>query len=144
MGFGNPYGDEWSPDIAAEWTRRLAEDVGVEVVSLADTIGVADPSTIEYLFSNLIPEFPDLEIGAHFHTRPDNWKEKVEAAYKNGCLRFDGAMKGFGGCPMAEDDLVGNMATENLIQFMGEKDIENSLDKEAFKDAAQEALKTFP
>jgi hydroxymethylglutaryl-CoA lyase len=144
MGFGNPYGDEWSPSLASEWTRRLVEELDIRTVSLADTIGVADPETVASLYSELIPAYPDVEFGAHFHTRPDSWKANIEAAYSNGCRRFDSAIKGFGGCPMAEDELVGNMATEDLIAFMDEKGVETGLDREAFSRAAQEALRTFP
>ncbi len=144
MGFGNPYGDDWSPSLASDWTRRLVEDLGIRTVSLADTIGVADPDTVRKLFAELIPAYPDVEFGAHFHTRPDSWKANIEAAYANGCERFDSAIKGFGGCPMAEDELVGNMATEDLIAFMEEKKVEHGLDREAFSKAAQEALRTFP
>lgn len=144
MGFGNPYGDEWSPGLASEWTRRLVEDLGIRTISLADTIGVADPKTVERLFSELIPSYPHVEFGAHFHTRPDSWKANIEAAYSSGCQRFDSALKGFGGCPMAEDELVGNMATEDLLAFIEEKNVEVGVDREAFAQAAQEALRTFP
>ncbi|MFB6258392.1 MAG: hydroxymethylglutaryl-CoA lyase [Flavobacteriales bacterium] len=144
MGFGNPYGDTWSPTLASEWTRRLVEEIGVRIVSLADTVGVADPATVRDLFSELIPNYPDVEFGAHFHTRPDAWKANIEAAYSSGCRRFDAALKGFGGCPMAEDELVGNMATEDLISFMDEKGDGHGLDREAFSKAAHEALRTFP
>jgi hydroxymethylglutaryl-CoA lyase len=144
MGFGNPYGDEWSPELASDWTKRLVKELGIRTVSLADTIGVADPETVKALYSELIPAYPDVEFGAHFHTRPDRWKANIEAAHSSGCRRFDSAMKGFGGCPMAEDELVGNMATEDLIAFMDEKGEKNELDREAFSRAAQEALRTFP
>ncbi len=144
MGFGNPYGDEWNTDIAIHWTRKLVEDIGVRTVSLADTIGVADPGAIEYLFSGLIPEFPDVEFGAHLHTRPDTWKEKVEAAWNSGCRRFDSTLKGFGGCPMAEDELIGNMATENLIAFLEEKNVDHGLDREALRKAMELVAVTFP
>lgn len=144
MGFGNPFGDEWSPALASEWTDRLVKEIGVQTVSLADTIGVADPYTVKKLFSGLIPDHPRIEFGAHFHTRPDSWKANIEAAWESGCQRFDSAMQGFGGCPMAEDELVGNMATENLLSFFDEKAADTGLDRDAFKEAFQEALRTFP
>lgn len=144
MGFGNPYGDEWSPELASSWTRNLVEDLGVRTVSLADTVGVGDPETVRSLYSELIPAYPEVEFGAHLHTRPDTWKKNVDAAWKAGCRRFDGAMKGFGGCPMAEDDLVGNLATENLLAYAEENGIDPGIDREAFQEAAQEAVRTFP
>ena len=116
MGFGNPYGDPWNVDIVGEWTERLS-DMGVKILSLSDTIGSSTPDVIEYLFSNLIPKYPEIEFGAHLHTTPDSWHEKVDAAYKAGCLRFDGAIKGYGGCPMAKDELVGNMPSEKIIDY---------------------------
>ena len=116
MGFGNPYGDAWSPEVAISWVNRLAA-LGVKIISMSDTVGVGNPESISYLFKNLIPAFPNIEFGAHLHTHSFNWEEKVKAAHDNGCNRFDGAMKGYGGCPMAADDLVGNMPTENLLQF---------------------------
>lgn len=120
MGFGNPYGDPWNVDIAATWAGKLAE-IGIPVLSLSDTIGVADTDSISYLFSGLIPAFPNVEFGAHLHTIPWQWKPKIETAYQSGCRRFDGAIKGFGGCPMAADDLTGNMPTEHLIVFFREQ-----------------------
>ena len=134
MGFGNPYGDEWSPEIVANWARKIAA-MDIDIISLADTIGVAKPDTIEYLFSNLIPELPEVEFGAHFHTTPQSWKEKVDAAFKSGCMRFDGAIKGFGGCPMAEDKLTGNMPTENLISYLNDNGIKHDLNEDEFKSA---------
>jgi hydroxymethylglutaryl-CoA lyase len=116
MGFGNPYGDPWSPDIVCRWAEQLIE-TGIPIISLADTIGVADVKTIAFLFGKLIPAFPGIEFGAHLHTLKTNWKEKVDAAYHNGCLRFDGAFKGYGGCPMAADELTGNMPMEYLLDY---------------------------
>lgn len=116
MGFGNPYGDPWSAEVVEHWVSKL-HNLGIRIFALSDTVGGGNPENISYLFKNLIPAYPDSEFGAHLHTRPDNWKEKVEAAYNNGCQRFDGAIKGFGGCPMAEDELVGNMPTERLLEF---------------------------
>jgi hydroxymethylglutaryl-CoA lyase len=117
MGFGNPYGDLYSPDIAIAWSDRLYRELGVEIIALSDTIGVATPEIIIELYSNLIPAIPQVEFGAHMHTTPDTWHEKIDAAYKAGCRRFDGAMKGFGGCPMAKDDLTGNMPTELMLTY---------------------------
>jgi len=143
MAFGNPYGDEWSSDITIKWTQRLSQ-MGIMHFSLADTIGVSNPENINYMFSSLIPALPDLEIGAHLHTTPDKWKEKVEAAYNSGCRSFDSAIKGFGGCPMASDKLTGNMPTENLLSFFKEKNIETGINMQAFEKASLLALKTFP
>ena len=113
MGFGNPYGDPWNVDIVRNWIEKLSK-MGVKTLSLSDTIGSSNPATIEYLFSNLISAYPAIEFGAHLHTTPATWFEKVDAAYKAGCNRFDGAIQGFGGCPMAKDELTGNMPTEKL------------------------------
>jgi hydroxymethylglutaryl-CoA lyase len=119
MAFGNPYGENYHPDIVAELTEKL-HDLEIGIVALSDTIGVSDPTNIAPLFSTLIEEYPTIEFGAHFHTTPDAWEEKVAAAYQNGCRRFDAALKGYGGCPMAKDDLVGNMPTEKLITYFSE------------------------
>jgi hydroxymethylglutaryl-CoA lyase len=116
MGFGNPYKDEWNPELVIHWVNKIV-DMGIKTISLSDTVGVTNPESIGYLFSNLIPAFPAIEFGAHLHTLPNNWEEKIKAASDNGCKRFDGAIKGYGGCPMAEDELVGNMPTENLLYY---------------------------
>lgn len=142
MGFGNPYGDPYSAEIAIDWVRRLAQ-LGIRTIAMSDTVGVADPENIAYLFKYLIPEFKEIEIGAHFHSTPDKWEEKVQAAYDNGCLRFDSAMKGIGGCPMAEDELVGNIATENVVGWCDRKDISLQLDRAAFANALQIATEIF-
>lgn len=125
MGFGNFYGDEWNAEIAIKWVDEL-QKLGIKIFSLSDTVGVATPESITYLFENLIPKYPNLEFGAHLHTTPDTWQEKVDAAYKAGCRRFDGAILGYGGCPMAADELVGNMPMENLLppSLKGEYNIE--------------------
>ena len=135
MGFGNPYGEKWSPEIAAHWSERLINEFEIKILALSDTIGVSTPENIKPLFTLLLNEFPETEIGAHLHTAPNKWEEKVEAAWNAGCRRFDGAIKGFGGCPMAEDELVGNMPTENLIQFANEKGVNLNLDMEKFSEA---------
>jgi len=116
MGLGNPYGDEWNAEIAMKWVDELSK-LDIKTFSLADTIGIANPESIRYLYSNLIPNYPKLTFGGHFHTTADSWLEKIEAAYSAGCRRFDGAILGYGGCPMAQDDLVGNMPTENLLNY---------------------------
>ncbi len=142
MGFGNPYGDVWNLDLVAEWTAKLAA-MGIKIISLSDTIGSSTPEIINYLFLNLIPQYPTIEFGAHLHTTPSAWFEKVDAAYKAGCSRFDGAIKGYGGCPMAKDDLTGNMPTEKLLSyFTNEKAITN-IQAMSFESAYNEALKIF-
>ncbi len=135
MGFGNPYGELWSPDIAAKWSERLANELDIKVLALSDTIGVSNPENITQLFSTLIPEFPEVEIGAHLHSTPETRTEKIEAAYNAGCVRFDVAIKGYGGCPMAKDDLVGNMATETLIEYADNNQIELGLNRAALQSA---------
>ena len=142
MGFGNPYGDIWNVDVVAQWTEKLSR-MGVEILSLSDTIGVADGKTIEYLFSNLIPQYPKIEFGAHLHTTPDTWHKKVDAAYRAGCLRFDGAIKGFGGCPMAKDDLTGNMPTEKLLSYFTQQKVNTNLSAMSFESAYNKALDIF-
>jgi hydroxymethylglutaryl-CoA lyase len=136
MGFGNPYGDAWNVEICQKWVDTLAH-MDIKIMALSDTIGVATPESISYLFGNLIPPYPDVEFGAHLHTQPHNWKEKIAAAYKNGCYRYDSAIKGYGGCPMAKDDLTGNMPTENLIKYFKEIEVETGLDEDAFAKALQ-------
>ena len=143
MGFGNPYGDPWSAEIAAQWVEKLVA-MNIKYVSLADTIGVANPESINYLFTHLIPKFPEVDFGAHLHTTPDAWLEKIDAAYKSGCTRFDGAIKGFGGCPMAADDLTGNMATENIIQYFDHENVSMGINKFEFRESVRTALRTFP
>jgi len=138
MGFGNPYGDPWSAEIAAQWVEKLVA-MNIKYVSLADTIGVANPESINYLFTHLIPKFPEVDFGAHLHTTPDAWLEKIDAAYKSG-----GAIKGFGGCPMAADDLTGNMATENIIQYFDHENVSMGINKFEFRESVRTALRTFP
>ncbi|MFC4721043.1 hydroxymethylglutaryl-CoA lyase [Geojedonia litorea] len=141
MGFGNPYGDPWNVDIVGQWTERLSK-MGVNILSLSDTIGSSDPESIDYLFSNLIPNYPEIEFGAHLHTTPSTWFEKIDTAYKAGCKRFDGAIQGFGGCPMAKDELTGNMPTEKLLSYFTSKQ-NNSLNALSFESAYNEATKIF-
>jgi len=142
MGFGNPYGDPWNVEIVAEWTEKLSK-MGVQILSLSDTIGSSTPEIIGYLFSNLIPLYPNIEFGAHLHTTPTTWFEKVDAAYKAGCNRFDGAIKGFGGCPMAKDELTGNMPTEKLISYFNQQKASTNIQAMSFESAYNEALKIF-
>ena len=142
MGFGNPYGDPWNVDIVGEWTEKLAS-MGVTILSLSDTVGSSTPEDIDYLFSNLIPKYPKIEFGAHLHTTPDAWFEKVGAAYKAGCTRFDGAIKGFGGCPMAKDDLTGNMPTEKMLSYFTASKAATNVQMTSFEAAYNEALKIF-
>ena len=142
MGFGNPYGDIWNVDIVAQWTETLAK-MGVKILSLSDTIGSSTPEIIDHLFSNLIPKYREIEFGAHLHTTPDKWHEKVDAAYKAGCTRFDGAIQGFGGCPMAKDDLTGNMPTEKLLSYFTTQKADTNCRPMSFESSYNEALKIF-
>ena len=142
MGFGNPYGDEYNAEIAINWVKKLA-DLGIKTMAMSDTVGVATPDNIKYLFKNLIPEFPGVNIGAHFHSTIDTWQEKITAAYDSGCVRYDSALKGIGGCPMAKDDLVGNIATENLLYWLEQKNLSLQLDKEALAEAMNIANRIF-
>jgi len=142
MGFGNPYGDPWNVEIVGEWTERLA-NMGVKILSLSDTVGSSSPDVISYLFSNLIPKYPNIEFGAHLHTTLDKWHEKVDAAYKAGCIRFDGAIQGFGGCPMAKDDLTGNMPTEKLLSYFTVQKANTNTSPMSFESAYNEAKKIF-
>ncbi|QYJ67815.1 hydroxymethylglutaryl-CoA lyase [Flavobacterium litorale] len=142
MGFGNPYGDPWNVEIVGEWTEKLA-DMGVTILSLSDTVGSSTPDVIDYLFSNLIPKYPTIEFGAHLHTTPDKWHEKIDAAYKAGCTRFDGAIQGFGGCPMAKDDLTGNMPTEKMLSYFTAAKATTHLNALSFESSYNEATKLF-
>lgn len=142
MGFGNPYGDPWSVEIVGEWTEKLAV-MGVKILSLSDTVGSSTPDVIRYLFSNLIPKYPEVEFGAHLHTTPDKWFEKIDAAYHSGCRRFDGAIQGFGGCPMARDVLTGNMPTEKLLSYFTTKKENTNMNPLSFESAYNVASQLF-
>jgi hydroxymethylglutaryl-CoA lyase len=142
MGFGNPYGDPWNVDIVGEWTDKLSK-MGVQILSLSDTIGSSTPEVIDYLFSNLISAYSEIEFGAHLHTTPDKWREKVNAAFNAGCHRFDGAIKGYGGCPMAKDELTGNMPTEKLISYFYQQKVDTNIKIMSFESAYNEALEDF-
>jgi len=142
MGFGNPYGDPWNVDIVGNWTEKLSK-MGVKILSLSDTIGSSTPKDITYLFSNLIPKYPEIEFGAHLHTTPDEWLEKVASAFKAGCNRFDGAIKGYGGCPMAKDELTGNMPTEKLLSYFRAENVDANIKSMSFDTAYNKALELF-
>ena len=142
MGFGNPYGDPWNVEIVGQWTEKLAA-MGVKILSLSDTIGSSTPDVITYLFSNLIPKYPGIEFGAHLHTTPDKWFEKTDAAFKAGCTRFDGAIQGFGGCPMAKDELTGNMPTEKMLSYFTQQKAQTNARPMSFESAYNEASKLF-
>ncbi len=142
MGFGNPYGDPWDVDIVGEWTEKLA-GMGVKILSLSDTVGTSTSENIDYLFSHLIPEYPKIEFGAHLHTTPARWHEKVDAAYKAGCRRFDGAVQGFGGCPMAKDELTGNMPTEKMLSYFTGKKTHTGVNWMVFEAAHNKATDLF-
>ena len=142
MGFGNPYGDPWNVEIVAHWTEILSQ-MGVKILSLSDTIGTATPENIEYLFKNLIPLYSNIEFGAHLHTTYDSWFEKVDSAFNAGCHRFDGAIKGFGGCPMAKDELTGNMPTEKLLSYFTSKKAVTNTKPMSFESAYNASLKVF-
>ena len=142
MGFGNPYGDPWNVEIVGEWTEKLAE-MGVDILSLSDTVGTSTPEEITYLFSNLIPKYPHIEFGAHLHTTPTKWHEKIDAAYKSGCRRFDGAIQGFGGCPMAKDDLTGNMPTEKILSYFTSEKADTNVNWMVFEAAFNKATELF-
>ena len=140
MGFGNPYGDDWNTRIVEDWVGKLV-DIGVTQFSMSDTVGVSQPDSISDIFYTMNSSFAKAEFGAHFHTTAANWQEKIISAYENGCRRFDGAIKGYGGCPMAKDDLVGNMPTENLISEFGYDKIK--IKKAPFEEAFSLAEQIF-
>jgi hydroxymethylglutaryl-CoA lyase len=142
MGFGNPYGDPWNVEIVGNWTEKLS-NMGVQILSLSDTVGTSTPEIIDYLFKNLIQKYPKIEFGAHLHTTPEKWFEKIEASYNAGCRRYDGAIQGFGGCPMATDDLTGNMPTEKLLSYFTTKKENTSTSPMSFESAYNEATRLF-
>ncbi len=143
MGFGNPYGDPYDGEIVNKFADILST-LEIEIISLSDTIGVSEPDQIQYLFKSLTKSFPKIEFGAHLHSNPLTRLEKIEAAYHAGCQRFDGAIKGFGGCPMAKDELVGNMATETILDFLKSKNESPNLNFSEFEKAVQLANQIFP
>lgn len=143
MAFGNPYGDEWSTYIVAHWAEKLLNEFGIDILSLSDTIGTSSPEVISWLFKKLIIEFPDVEFGAHLHSSPENYLVKLQSAYDAGCKRFDGSILGIGGCPMANDDLVGNMATEKMIEFLESKSEKLKLNKDSVQKSLNIAKSIF-
>lgn len=144
MAFGNPYGDPWNADVALRWTDRLVNELGVRIISLADTVGVATAEDVGAMFSALIPALPHVEFGAHLHARKDNWKPKTDAAWLAGCRRFDHAIAGYGGCPMAEDDLVGNLTTELFVEDLEAQGIATGLDMDQLTRCVRLAGEFFP
>lgn len=142
MGFGNPYGDLWSNDIVGHWASELANR-GARIISLADTIGVSSPEKISYLFPYLASSFPKIEFGIHLHSTPSTWHEKIDAAWNSGCRRFDSSLRGYGGCPMALDELTGNIATESLISFLKAKGEDHGLNLEKWDEAIAYSSKVF-
>ncbi|MDB9835491.1 MAG: hydroxymethylglutaryl-CoA lyase [Candidatus Arcticimaribacter sp.] len=142
MGFGNPYGDPWSVSILMNWVDLLVEK-GVQIISLSDTVGTAKTDDISHIFKASILQYPEIEIGAHFHTQPQNAFNKIKAAYDAGCIRFDGAIKGFGGCPMAADDLTGNLPTEKLLSFFNQQKISLNINPIKFEYAYNQSLIIF-
>ena len=143
MGFGNPYNDPYDVDVVGQFVDIL-NTIGVTIVSLADTIGVSTPEQITYLFNSLSKKFPNVELGAHLHSNPKSAREKIDAAYSAGCKRFDGAIKGFGGCPMAKDELVGNLATETILAYLQERDALKGINGPSFLQALAMADEIFP
>ncbi len=144
MAFGNPYGDPWNADIALQWVDRLVNELGVRIIALSDTVGVAKPVDIAAMFAALTPTFPDVEFGAHLHCTPDNWSAKTRAAWDAGCRRFDGAIKGYGGCPMAEDELVGNLQMELFARNLEESGVRTGLDLKLLDRSVSLAGTVFP
>jgi hydroxymethylglutaryl-CoA lyase len=144
MGFGNPYGDVWNSDIVIQWSEKLHKELGVKILALSDTIGTATEASIDYLFTALIPELPGVEFGAHLHTVPERATDVIAAAYNSGCRRFDGAIKGFGGCPMAADDLTGNMPTERMLSWLESQNVATGVQQEAFQEAMAQSSQVFP
>ncbi len=142
MDFGNHYGDPWNAEIALEWVSLLNE-LGIRTIALSDTVGIAHPESIRYLFSHLVPVYPEMEFGAHFHTRPEVWEEKIVAAFETGCRRFDGAIKGYGGCPMAKDELTGNMPTEKIVEYFLPRKMLPGIRSEAFLSAIAFSAEIF-
>ena len=142
MGFGNPYGDPYNEEIVFSWVNKLVE-MDINIISLADTVGVATAPQVKRITKFLVDSLPATTIGVHLHSTPVNWKEKVDAALAAGCRRFDGALKGIGGCPMADDELVGNMDTELMIPYFSELNLLNDLNKDALRECSKMAANIF-
>jgi hydroxymethylglutaryl-CoA lyase len=143
MGFGNPYDEIWNPEIVLKWSKVLNEKLGIEILALSDTIGIAKEQDVSDLFKVLQAELKEVEFGAHFHTRPETTNKLIKAAYEAGCRRFDSAVKGFGGCPMAKDDLTGNLPTEALLSWFDNKSILTPIDKKAFQESYDFSSRIF-
>lgn len=143
MAFGNPYGDLYHPDIAASWAERLYGELEVEVLAMSDTVGTSTPELIRPLFEQVIPAFEGVEFGAHLHSTPVAWQEKIESAYEAGCRRFDGALRGYGGCPMAKDDLTGNVASEKVVGYFTERGIATGVDASVLNEALMQTTAIF-
>ena len=143
MAFGNPYGDQWSIYIVAHWAEKLLKEFGINILSLSDTIGSSNPNVINWLFTKLINEFPDVEFGAHLHSSASNFNEKIQSAYGAGCRRFDGSILGIGGCPLADDNLVGNIPTEKMIEILENNSENLSINKLALNNSLKIASKIF-
>jgi hydroxymethylglutaryl-CoA lyase len=143
MAFGNPYEDKWNEDIVAQWAEKLHVKLDINLLALSDTIGTSNNENITSLFSTLIPEFEKVEFGAHLHTTPDTWEEKIAASIESGCNRFDGAIKGYGGCPMAEDELTGNMPTEKMLSYFQEQNFMTNLNQDSFLDSMKKSSEIF-
>lgn len=144
MAFGNPYGDPWNAEVALHWTNKLVSELGVRIIALSDTVGVAQPADITAMFAALIPALPQVEFGAHLHCSPDNWRAKTDAAWVAGCRRFDGAIKGYGGCPMAEDELVGNLQMEWFVAALEERGVRTGVDRAQLARCVAQAAVVFP
>lgn len=144
MGFGNPYGEPWHPDLVTSWSERLYKEFDIRILAPSDTIGAASPESIASLFKTLITSLGEVEFGAHLHTVPESAAALIGAAYGAGCRRFDGAIKGFGGCPMAKDDLTGNMPTERILDWLNKHDIATGIDAAAFEKSMELAASVFP
>jgi hydroxymethylglutaryl-CoA lyase len=143
MGFGNPYDEIWNPEIVLKWSKVLSEQLGIEILALSDTIGIAKEQDVADLFKVLQAELKEVEFGAHFHTRPETTNKLIEAAYDAGCRRFDSAVKGFGGCPMAKDDLTGNLPTESLLSWFNENSVLHPIDQLQFQEAYDFSSRIF-
>jgi hydroxymethylglutaryl-CoA lyase len=142
MGFGNPYGDAYSEEIVFRWVKKIV-DLEIKIVSLADTVGIAKPEQVYSMTRYLIDQMPEVQIGVHLHSKPDNWKEKLDAAINAGCKRFDGAIKGIGGCPMANDELVGNMNMEWMIKYFEQKYLLDNINRDELAKCIEIADKIF-
>ncbi|PHR43419.1 MAG: hydroxymethylglutaryl-CoA lyase [Fluviicola sp.] len=143
MGFGNPYGDPWDSEVVIDWSKKINDRYGVKIIALSDTIGIATPGLITSLFNQLIPAMPNVEFGAHLHTTPDSYDEKLKASYNAGCRRFDGAIKGFGGCPMATDRLTGNMPTEKMVDWFDKHSISSGINRTVLDHVVQQSVYVF-